>query len=76
MKEDRESEEGEKVLPENLGEVLLNENYRDYLDAKGNVIEERRSEYETFKWFVNNILFCVNRNERNTQGLLIKQNLP
>ena len=47
------------VLPPNLGEILAGVFLRNYTDG-GEVIEIRRGAYECYKWFVKNILFCVN----------------
>ena len=60
FKKDRCCEnEAEKVLPPSLG-VLLDSNYRDYLDDGGTVKEDRKEQYECFVWFTQNVLSSVN----------------
>ena len=44
------------VLPPSLSEVLISENYRQYIDSDGNLIPGREEEYRVFVWFVKNIL--------------------
>ena len=48
------------VLPESLADILLDGGYRNYLGDDGKVKPEREYDYEAFKWFVKNVLFCVN----------------
>ena len=48
------------VLPPNLGEVLSGDTLRNYTCEDGELVGERVAAYENYKWFVNNILFCIN----------------
>ena len=57
---DLKEEDKPNVLPPDLGAVLTRSTYRNYHDADGSLIEDRRGDYELFKWFVKNILYGVN----------------
>ena len=52
--------DGPGVLPASLTDVLLGDDYRNYLGDDGKVKPECESSFEAFKWFVKNVLFCVN----------------
>lgn len=57
---DLDNDDVPAVLPESLTEILLDDGYRDYLGDDGLVKPERAHDYEAYKWFVKNVLFCVN----------------
>ena len=48
------------MLPESLAKILLDDGYRDYLGDDGEIKPEREYDYEAYKWFVQNVLFCIN----------------
>lgn len=56
----REEEGKPTVLPDNLGDVLMDFCYRDYIGSNGRLCPGRESDYKIFKWFVTNILCSVN----------------
>jgi len=50
-----------KLLPQaSIGDLLLNDTYRDYLDDDGSIIKGREENFKAFAWFVKNILTSVN----------------
>lgn len=60
LERDRKDAEKPDVLPESLSDILLDGRYRDYVGSNGKVPPEREYDYEAYKWFVKNVLCCVN----------------
>ena len=72
--DEKEADEEDRVLPDDLGKVLLSGTYRNYLAADGEIRDGREQDYKVYKWFVSNILPCINYEHTNIAAQNVREN--